>query len=219
MHISKSEAGRIRLRATDEGVLATGDGADGRCERSWSDFAGGVAISPIDRRYSGAQPRREILPTSTSSLYATLLKASTMAFASFSTRSPLRAARNRLSNRDCGEGCCPCPVAYGCRGRDITERGLFRPGTVWAHSSHMMRQRTSPPIQTKWAPTVSLRKVPTARVSTCPRFDRSHPEVPPDKRFCGHVPNQTTPQRARKPSDENRPLLPGRVKRRFESKG
>ena len=28
LHISKSEAGRIRLRATDEGVLATGDGAD-----------------------------------------------------------------------------------------------------------------------------------------------------------------------------------------------
>ena len=29
LHISKSEAGRIRLRATDEGLLATGDGADG----------------------------------------------------------------------------------------------------------------------------------------------------------------------------------------------
>ena len=28
LHISKSEAGRIRLRATDEGLLATGDGAD-----------------------------------------------------------------------------------------------------------------------------------------------------------------------------------------------
>ena len=60
LHISKSEAGRIRLRATDEGLLVTGTGdRQSVDERSRSDFAGGVAISPTDRKYSrGATPER-----------------------------------------------------------------------------------------------------------------------------------------------------------------
>ena len=42
---------------------------------------------------------------------------------------------------------------------DITERGLFRLGTVWAHPSHMMRQRISPQTQTNGHPPYQLRKV------------------------------------------------------------
>jgi hypothetical protein len=116
LHISKSEAGRIRLRATDEGLLATGDGADRPSTNGHDPIS--LEAQPshlLIADTSEAQPQREIFRTGTSSLYATFLKTSTTASALLNIPQPLRAARNQLSTRDCGEGCCPCPVAYGCR--------------------------------------------------------------------------------------------------------
>ena len=128
---------------------------------------------------SGAQPRREILRTSTSSLYATLLKASTMPPALLNTPQPTQGCAESVINPGTAErNVVPVPLPMGAEVGTSRNAAYFD----WEQSGLIRRHDATKdiaPNPNQWAPTVSIRKVPTARVRTCPRFDRSHdPEVP-----------------------------------------